>query len=94
MCVLKASVSSIGKTEKKDILTNHTEKKSHIVRSVFFIVCYPTTSSWRAVHGHQEQDAACHGIKPHELIDNNACIMNDLIGRIGLVAHDRVLASF
>lgn len=37
---------------------------------------------------------ACYGIKPHELIDNNACIMNDLIGRVCPAAHDRVLASF
>lgn len=37
---------------------------------------------------------ACYGIKPHELIDNNACIINDLIGRVCPAAHDRVLASF
>lgn len=36
----------------------------------------------------------CYGIRPHELKGDNACIINDIIGRVFPTAQDRVLASF
>lgn len=72
---------------------SHREK-AHLMRSIYVLHISPSHSAGSLCARHQTQEVACYKIKPHELMDNSACIMNDLIGRIGLAAHDRVLASF
>lgn len=79
-------------------VSNYTEKSylnmyvREVTVSLFFYVQQREAIAWAC--SALPYAEACYGIKPHELIDNNACIINDLIGRVCPAAHDRVLASF
>lgn len=77
----------------KNVLPEYVSRDYvEVTVSLFFYVLQKKAIVW--VCSALPYAEACYGIKPHELIDNNACIINDLIGRVCPAAHDRVLASF